>query len=161
VTGLPATGKSTIARKLAKKLRGTVLSTDKIRKRIISRPTYTREEKELVYRVMFLTAEYLLRSGATVVLDGTFYLRRLRKRVYSLAAKTRSRLVIVECTCPEEVIRRRMERRAGRTTLSDADYEVYKKIKQLYEPIQRGRITVDTSRPLRHTLAEVLSRIQG
>lgn len=148
-----------MARKLAKKLNGTVLGTDEIRRQIISRPTYTQGEKELVYRVMLLTAEYLLRSRGVVVLDGTFYLRSLRKRVYSLAAKTRSRLVVVECTCPEEVIRRRMERRAGRTTLSDADYGVYKKIKQLYEPILRSHITVDTSNPLRHTVVEVLSQI--
>lgn len=150
-----------MARKLAKKLGGVVLSTDKIRKRIIKEPTYTKEEKELVYRVMLLTAEYLLRSGGTVVLDGTFYLRSLRERVYSLASRMRSRLVIVECTCPEKVIRRRMGRREGRISLSDADYEVYKKIKAVYEPIRRSHITVDTSKALSHTLDEALTHIKG
>lgn len=150
-----------MARKLAKKLRGVVLSTDRIRKRIISKPTYTQEEKDLVYRVMLLTAEYLLRSGVTVILDGTFYLRSLRDKVYSLTTRTKSRLVIVECTCPEDVVRRRMERRAGRISLSDADYGVYKKIKAVYEPIRRSHITADTAKPLRQTLGEVLSHIQG
>jgi len=150
-----------MARKLAKKLGGVVLSTDKIRKRIIKEPTYTKEEKELVYRVMLLTAEYLLRSGGTVVLDGTFYLRSLRERVYSLASRMRSRLVIVECICPEKVIRRRMGRREGRISLSDADYEVYKKIKAVYEPIRRSHITVDTSKALSHTLDEALTDIKG
>lgn len=150
-----------MARKLAKKLRGVVLSTDKIRKRIIKEPTYSKEEKELVYRVMLLTAEYLLRSGVTVILDGTFYLRSLRERVYSMASGTRSRLVIVECTCPEKVIKRRMERRQGKISLSDADYEVYKKIKAVYEPIRRSHITVDTSKSLSHTLDEVLTHIRG
>jgi hypothetical protein len=157
VTGLPATGKSTMARKLAGKLKGVVLSTDRIRKRLVSRPEYTRGEKEMVYRVMILIAEYLLRSGVTVVLDGTFYLRSLRKQVYSLSSRTGSRLLIVECSCPEEVVRRRLKRRLRRKSLSDADYGVYKKIKNVYEPLLRKHISVDTRKALDQNIEEVIT----
>jgi predicted kinase len=159
VTGLPATGKSTIAKNLARKLRGTLLRTDRIRRRLLEKPSYTQEEKELIYRVMFLISEYLLRSGVTVVLDGTFYLRSLRRQVYSLAGKAKSRLVIIECVCPEYVVRRRLERRAMRRSLSDADYEVYKKLKAEYEPIRRRHIVVDTSKRLNQNLEEIMAGI--
>lgn len=161
VTGLPASGKSTIARSLARHLDGSVLSTDRIRKCLLSRPVYTEEEKELVYTVMFMVAEHLLRRGSTVILDGTFYLRELRKKVYSLVSRTGASLVVVECTCPEDVVKRRLERRARRKGLSDADYEVYKKIKKVYEPIHRRHITVDTSHTLDRNVGEIIKNIRA
>jgi len=162
ITGLPATGKSTIARNLAKRLRGVLLSTDRIRRQLLKEPRYTREEKELIYRVMFLISEYLLRSGITVILDGTFYLRSLRKQVYAAASKTKSRLVVVECVCPDRVIKRRMIRRSRRRrSLSDADYEVYKKLKAQYQPIRRNHIIVDTTKRLSQNLDEILRGLRA
>jgi predicted kinase len=161
VTGLPATGKSTIARNLAKRLHGTFLSTDLIRKKLLYRPRYTKEEKELIYAIMLLVARYLLLSGVTVILDGTFYKRSLRKRVYAVAARTKSNLKIIESACPEHVIRRRMKRRARRKrNLSDADYDVYKKVAAQFEPIHRKHIVVDTSMFLRQNLDEIVHKIR-
>lgn len=161
VTGLPATGKSTIAKNLAKRLHGTLLRTDLIRKELLSRPRYTKEEKELVYEVMLLIAKYLLRSGATVILDGTFYKRSLRGKVYGVAAKTKSDLKIIRCACPESVIRRRMERRTRRRrNLSDADYQVYKKIAAEFEPITRKHIVVDTSMFLKQNIVEIMQKLK-
>ncbi|MDP6459513.1 MAG: AAA family ATPase [Candidatus Hydrothermarchaeota archaeon] len=161
VTGLPATGKSSIARNLAKRLHGTFLSTDLIRKELLYRPRYTKEEKELIYAIMLLVARYLLRSDVTVVLDGTFYKRSLRKRVYAVAGRTKSNLKIIECVCPEYVIRRRMRRRAGRKrNLSDADYGVYKKVAAQFESIRRKHIVVDTSMFLKQNLEEIVHKIR-
>lgn len=162
ITGLPATGKSTIAKNLAKRLKGILLSTDRIRRHLLKEPQYTRDEKELVYRVMFLISEYLLRSGVTVILDGTFYLRSLRRHVYAVAGKTKSRLVVVECVCPDRVIKRRMMWRSRRRrSLSDADYEVYKKLKAQFEPIRRNHIIVDTSKRLNQNLDEIMASLRG
>jgi hypothetical protein len=161
VTGLPATGKSTIAKNLAKRLHGTLLRTDLIRKELLPRPRYTRKEKDLIYDVLLLVAKYLLRSGTTVVLDGTFYKRGLRKKVYAVASRTKSNLKIVECACPEHVIRRRMERRSKRKrNLSDADYSVYKKIASQFEPIRRRHIVVDTSMFLNQNIVEIMHKIR-
>ena len=155
VCGLPARGKSTVARNIAKKLKAVVLNTDIIRKQLFERPTYSSEEKRLVYRAMFLIAGYLLRSGLNVVLDGTFYRRALRKRAYSLAKKTDSPLGIVLTTAPEEVVKRRMARRKQRSfSASDADFEVYKKIRDQFEPLRRPHLKLDTSLPKRENFAE-------
>jgi len=50
ICGLPGTGKTTIAKKLAPIINAIVLSTDKIRKELISNPTYRREERELIFK---------------------------------------------------------------------------------------------------------------
>lgn len=156
VCGLPATGKSTIAYRLARRLNAVLLRTDVVRKELLPVPRYTYEEKELVYNTTLLIARYLLRSGLRVVIDGTFYKRVVRVRAYRLAEETGKRLVIVECVCPDEVIRTRMRNRALREDIpTDADYQVYLKIKEEFEPIQRKRIVIDTSRPLRENLEDI------
>ena len=160
ITGLPGTGKSTIAMHLARRLRATVLRTDVIRKQLFPQPNYTEEEKELVYKVTFLIAEYLLRAGKNVILDGTFYKRSLRERVYRLARDLRKRLIIVECCAPEAVVKQRMEARAKKKNIpTDADFEVYKKIRDQFEPLRRQRVIVDTSNPLEENLSEIMRYI--
>ncbi|NOZ76397.1 MAG: AAA family ATPase [Euryarchaeota archaeon] len=157
---MPATGKSTLSRNLAKKIGAHVLRTDVIRKELIKRPTYTPEEKELVYSATFITARYLLRAGEKVIIDGTFYKRKLRQRVYRIAKETGAKLVVIECVVPDYIIKRRMERRKKRRRgPSQADYEVYRKMKEEFEPIRRRHITVDTSRHIKDNLRDVLGQI--
>ncbi|MCK5333755.1 MAG: AAA family ATPase, partial [Candidatus Aenigmarchaeota archaeon] len=74
-SGLPATGKTTLARRVAKKTGAIILRTDVIRKELFALPKYTEEEKEQVYGEMFLRAEKFLVKGQTVILDANFYLQ--------------------------------------------------------------------------------------
>jgi len=161
ICGLPATGKSTIANHLAKKIGAMILRTDIIRKELLPAPKYSDKEKELVYNVTFLIAKYLLKAKRNVIIDGTFYKRALRKRIYKIATYTRSRLEIVECISPEDVIKRRMARRGKRKHFpSDADYQVYKLIKEQFEPIQRRHVVIDTSKHLSANLRELYVKMR-
>ena len=65
-------GKTSISNELAKLTRWTVLSTDKIRKELFPNPTYSTEEKRLIYDVLILITKYLHQSGMNCILDGTF-----------------------------------------------------------------------------------------
>jgi len=160
VCGLPGTGKSTLSRKLAKRINATLLKTDSVRRELFDKPSYNEEEKEVVYRTIFIMARYLL-PWQNVVIDGTFYRRKIRHRVYEVARRTGTEMQVVECTCPEHVIRRRMERRVYRTkAISDADYDVYLKIKRLFEPINRRHIVVDTSGSSRESIRKVLKELE-
>ena len=160
VCGLPGTGKSTLAHKLAKRTNATLLRTDSVRKELFDESRYTEDEKEIVYRTIFLMTRYLL-PWQNVVIDGTFYKREIRHRVYELARQRGNEMRVVECTCPEHVIKRRMERRGTRVrVLSDADYEVYLKIKHLFEPIKRTHITVDTSGNSRESAEYVIRELE-
>ncbi|MBU2559556.1 AAA family ATPase [archaeon] len=147
VCGLPATGKSTVSRNIAGHLKATALSTDIIRKQLFRKPTYTKDEKRLIYKAMLLVTEYLLRSDRNVVLDGTFYKSSLRSQVYAVAKKTGAKTAVVECRASGNNIKRRMVRRTKRKNdPSDANYDVYKKIKQEFEPIKRHHLVLDTSK---------------
>lgn len=162
VCGLPATGKSNLARSLTRKMKAQILNTDIVRKELFEKPAYSDEEKELVYDVTFLIARYLLTNRRNVIIDGTFYKKRLRDRMREIARDVGTRFKIVECICPEDVIRKRMVRRAERkVTLSDADLEVYEKIKAEFEPIEEDHIVVHTDHYYKENLEYVLKKLSG
>lgn len=143
ICGLPGTGKTTIAKKLAPTIDAIVLSTDKIRKEIIPNLTYRREERELIFNVMVLLAKYLHSSGKSCILDATFNREFSRNQVKNDLKVSENQFFIVECTCPEKIILSRLENR--KNDYSDADASVYWQMKKIYEPVTSNHITIDTS----------------
>ena len=141
--GLPGTGKTTLAEALAPLIGAAVLSTDKIRKELIPKPTYTAEEKSLVYNVMLLVAKYLYRAGINCILDATFNTEKSRKEAIAKLGIKRSQLHIVECICPEDLAIDRLKSR--KNSYSDADISVYMKMKEIYEPVKEDHIIAHTS----------------
>ncbi|MEE9323010.1 MAG: nucleoside monophosphate kinase [Candidatus Aenigmarchaeota archaeon] len=146
VCGLPGTGKTTVAEKIADKTKSFVFNTDIIRKELFGKPKYTKKEKSLVYDLLFEMAEKFLKSAKNVVLDGTFYKKELRKRVKEMAKKTDSEFHVVEVRCDEEILKERMGKRTKQKTPSDADFEIYMKIKKEFEPVREKHFVVDTGK---------------
>lgn len=83
LTGLPGSGKSSVAREAARRLnaiglRVRVLELDEIRRVVTPRPTYTAEEREVVYRALAYMAMLLYNEGVSVIIDATAHRRRFR-----------------------------------------------------------------------------------
>jgi predicted kinase len=157
ICGLPGVGKTTVAKDVAALIKGAViLSTDKIRKELISNPTYRKQERRLIYDVMLLLAKYLHIAGIDCILDATFNKESSRKEVKETLSLTRDQLFIVECVCPEEVVIRRLKNRQN--GYSDADITVYRKMKRIYEPVKVERhIVVDTSIQSSNEIAKAIA----
>jgi predicted kinase len=147
-SGLPGVGKTRLANELAPLINAIVLSTDKLRKELISKPTYTDEEKEFIYNIMLIVARYLHNEGGiNCILDATFNTEKSRENARKkLAGVSLEEIYVVECVCPEEVAISRLKARKG--DYSDADIDVYRKMKQTYEPVKdkKRHIIADTSR---------------
>jgi len=143
VCGLPGVGKTTFAKKLAPLINATVLSTDKIRKELISSPTYEKNERRLVYDVMMLLAKYLHNSGANCILDATFNREESRTEVKKKLGIPDRKFFVIECMCPENIIISRLKER--KNDYSDAGIEVYQKMKKIYEHVKGKHITIDTT----------------
>jgi predicted kinase len=162
ICGLPATGKSTVSRQLTKKIKGEVLRTDIIRKKLIENPKYTVKEKNLIYRALFLITDYLLKQDVNVILDGTFYKDALRKEAARIAKKRGKKFFLIETRCPEDLVLKRLgKREQNLRSPSDADVSVYYKIKGLFEAISDDHIVIETGWNIKNSMKEVLEQIKA
>ena len=162
--GLPGVGKTRLANELAPLINAIVLSTDKIRKELIPKPTYTKDEKDLIYDVILLVARYLHNAaGVNCILDATFNTEESREKAKrKLASVSPDQIYIVECSCPEDIVISRLKARKG-DDYSDADVGIYRKMKQIYEPVKEKErhIVVDTTLDPRVNAEEIKNRIFG
>jgi aminoglycoside phosphotransferase family enzyme/predicted kinase len=142
--GLPATGKSTLARVLAETSGKTwpVLSSDAIRKELAGVPPdarlpgscYTPDFSRRTYDVIYQRAESASRTHPVVLLDANFRTRDERSAAREAAGRCGVRLVVVETSAAESVVRARLEKRvADPDATSDADLAVYGKLKDEFE----------------------------
>ena len=159
ICGLPGTGKTFLSNKLSKYINSTVLSTDKIRKELIQKPTYTPWERALIYDVLFLLAKYLHSSGINCILDGTFNMEKSRREIKDLLNLSNNQFYIIECICPEDLIITRLLLR--KDDYSDATVSIYLKMKKIYEPVKQTHISINTSKPLNRNIDRILRYIYG
>jgi adenylylsulfate kinase len=83
LTGLPASGKSTVAQALARQLLAegrapVVLESDRLRALLTPHPTYSEPERELFYRLIACFGAEIVRRGVPVIFDATANRRRWR-----------------------------------------------------------------------------------
>ena len=100
VTGLPASGKSTIVSALRPQLEVLgltvdVLESDEVRRLLTPQATYSSEERDLFYRALAFTGQRLVAHGVTVVFDATA--SRQAYRDWARAMIPRFIEVAVEC----------------------------------------------------------------
>lgn len=165
MTGLSGTGKSTIARALARATGVTFLDTDIIRKdaaylggdlaKARGEDIYTREWTERTYDRMIADGSQSVREGVAAILDGTFLDRALRDQAADAARELGVPFVMVEVTCDEEEVLRRLERRiTDPARTSDAGVEIHLRQRErlLREPpgLPKGaiQVVVDGSPPV-------------
>ncbi|MFH1222459.1 MAG: AAA family ATPase [Candidatus Micrarchaeota archaeon] len=144
ICGLPGTGKSTLARAVAAKLGAVHISSDSIRLKLLAQRTYSEQEKKMIYDKMFEEATEQLQRG-NVVLDATFYTEQLRQQAKDAAAKACSNWLIIECMTHEQLLKERVFARKQQASESEADFEIYKKVKGQFEEIKEMHLDVDTS----------------
>lgn len=115
ITGLPGSGKTAVAQRTTSMLEARGISTvkvlelDEIRKFVTPEPTYSEEEREIVYAALVYMAKLLVDSGTSVIIDATANRRRYRDR----AREAIPRFAEVHLTCSlETCIERERERKA-------------------------------------------------
>jgi adenylylsulfate kinase len=112
ITGLPGSGKSTIVDVLARKLRDNnlrvqVLSVDMLRKVLTPRPTYSEEERKIVYDAIVFIARLLTENSVNVLIDATGNRRSYRNN----ARRQIKRFMEAYVQCPLSVCILREKRR--------------------------------------------------
>jgi predicted kinase len=106
-----------------------------------------------------MLAKYLSEAGLDCILDATFNRERSRSEVREKLSKNDVRLFVIECICPEDVIIRRL--RGRKNDYSDADYSIYAKMKNIFEPVRGEHLVVDTSLPTEINVQKILLYVFG
>ena len=121
ITGLPGSGKSTVADALKKaRPEFIILRMDEIRKVVTPEPTYSDSEREIVYRALVFLAKKLTELGHHVIIDATGNLRKWRE----LARGIISKYIEVYLRCPLKLC---IAREIQRFETHDAPKDIYKK----------------------------------
>ncbi len=159
ISGLPGTGKSFLARKIAERLPSVIVESDSVRQALFPVPTYSGPESMWVHRVAHAVIERLLATGHRVIYDATNLIEWHRQKIYRLAEQQGARLVIVQAVAPDEIVRRRLQQRLespGPGDISRADWQVFERLKKQIDPIGRPHFVVDTSRDVTPAVAKIV-----
>ena len=159
VSGLPGTGKSFFCRKLAERLDIVILESDSLRRRLFPAPSYSKEESTQLFRACHGLVEELLRKGISVALDATNLEEHNREQLYHIADQSGARLVVVRMEAPVEVVQQRLEQRSRREDQSDhseADWNVYSKMKTTVDKIGRNHFAVDSSKDIAPVIDKIV-----
>lgn len=148
LSGLPGSGKSTVAHALVTRVPVALLQSDRLRKLLIPTPEYSPEEHERVFGAVHVVLERLLRAGIPAILDATNLTERERRPLAEIAQRAGARAVIVGVEAPEQIVRRRLaDRSAGVRAaydMSDAGGAVYDTMRARAEPIAGPHVRIDT-----------------
>ena len=160
-SGLPASGKSFLARRLQPRLCAVIIATDHVRRLLFRRPRYTLSENAWVYAVCHQLIVRRLEAGHQVIFDATNLVELHRETIYAIADRKHAGMVIVHTIAPEDVVQQRMQRRQQRADQhdrSDADMAVYTMLRQTEQPIGRPHLVIDTTEDSDLSVQRILQR---
>lgn len=143
VTGLPASGKSTLVTSLKAQFadRGidvAVLESDALRQILTVRPQYDEQERETFYRQMVYIGTLLTQHGIPVIFDATANRRRYRDQARSQIP----RFIEVYVDCPLEICIARDPKGIYRKA-REGGADTVPGLQSAYEPPEKPELVVD------------------
>jgi adenylylsulfate kinase len=156
ITGRPASGKTTLGRALvaairARGARATLVDSDELRDAITPNPTYSAEERAIVYRAIAYVARRLADEGVIAIVSATAHDESLREAAREVAGP----FVLIHARCPLEVCEARDPKgiyaRARRTEVGTVPG-----IHVPYREPTDADLTVDTDRPVDSAVVDAI-----
>lgn len=170
VAGGIASGKSSIAERLADEIGAPIVDADRTRKHLLGvEPTehacapawqgaYDPLFTERVYAEVLRRADVVLASGRPVVVDASFRSAALRARARGLASAHNVPFRLVECVAPAATCAARVARRRPQESVSDATPELVETFLASFEAVNASElcplehVRIDTGGPLARAL---------
>ena len=167
--GLPGTGKSSLARAVAREAHAVYLDKDTIKDRVVALADQmkldlgTQLAGPLSYELLVDLARDNLTLGLNVVLDSPAAYQVFRDKVKVLARSLKVNLRVIECICTDErLLRQRIEGRGEE--LSDhrtRDWDSLQQARGRFEQLTDRRLIVDTAESLATNLRKIRGYLAG
>lgn len=161
LAGLPATGKSTLARALAERIPAAILDKDGIRSAIFGTnfTDYSEEQDDLCMHTMIEAARYLTARARTdfILFDGrTFSRTRQIEEVVRAAEGTRAEWRILHLHCSPTVAEERLAKSQAEHPAANRGVALYREIERRFEPVLHPELQIDTTSGLEGQLDAVI-----
>ena len=163
MAGLPGCGKTTLARALAARTGGIVLNKDEVRA-VLFPPgeiEFSTAQDDFCMKVLLEVAEYLAGKDPKrkIFLDGRPFSRRYQlEEAIRVADGLGQPWRILNCYCSEAIAKERLEQPDH--LAANRDFELYLKVRDIFEPIDHPHLSIDTGRPLAECIDYVLPALQ-
>lgn len=156
IGGLPGSGKSSLASRVAQSMDAQWIRSDVVRKRLagidpfspapapFGEDIYSAEMTGSTYSEMMRQAHGLLRSGHNVVLDATFVDPAWREAARDTAFETMADLDELHCVAPMSVLENRLVKRAAHGDVSDATAGVTRQLHRREVPWPSAEVVETT-----------------
>jgi predicted kinase len=95
---------------------------------------YVLESRQATYRSLLGDATRTLAAGRSAIVDATFTRREFRRSFVDAAERMKIPYCFLNVGASETVVRERMARRAREGGASDADFDVYLREREAFEP---------------------------
>ena len=151
--GLMGSGKSYQAHALAARLGAEIIRTDLLRKELFNikpldrryedfgQGIYSDDTSRLIYDKAYDLAAKKIKQGKTVIIDASFKRRAERQKTMRLAHNLGIHFYVLECTCSDEIARKRLEKRTQENdNASDGRWELYQKQKNDFDAINEAPV---------------------
>lgn len=139
VLGLPGSGKSYFAERLAQKIHAEYSNSDQIRKEMFPDRTYSDSEKAMVYEALLKKMQEAIDKEKDVVLDATFYKNKIRESFITIS---KGKIVFIEVWAEENIIQERLKKTRS---FSEADLKVYQLLKRQWEPLEEPHLSLEST----------------
>lgn len=164
LTGLPGTGKSTLARRIKSALPNvavTIFQSDVIRKELVETPIYSDEENRFVHATIRQRITDALVANNVVIYDATNMLQEHRTWAHTVTTATKASVLFVNIVADEATVIERLHERARLgTSVSDAGVDVYKSIAATAEPFIRDHIVVHSDDAFETDFAQLMEQVE-
>ena len=155
MSGLSGSGKSTVARSIARNKGAIVIRSDAVRKHLAgitldesgADSMYTSEMTQKTYHRLLELGIMLAKEGYKIILDAKYDRNNLRHPVIIEAQTENIPLKIIYCTAPESILRNRLNQRQNDISDAGADLIESQKVNsEDFTTVERAYVTtVDTS----------------
>ncbi|MDQ2906755.1 MAG: AAA family ATPase [Ktedonobacteraceae bacterium] len=161
ISGLPGSGKSTVAESLAASLSVPIFSVDPIEASIIRSGLKRSFETGLAaYLVAEALAEEQLKCGLSVIIDAVNPVQEARDMWHNLVRTQNATLIIIECVLEREFHKERIESRIRNMHgIPEVTWEDVENRRKEYVPWKEERLQLDTANAHEKSVKKALDYI--
>jgi predicted kinase len=156
MAGEPGSGKSALARVIARRTGGVVLDKDVLKTAALHAGADDTLAGQIAYEAFFDLADHLLGQGLSVVLDSPSFFEAIPAKGQAIADKRGVRYHFVECICDDQA---ELERRLAQRPRLDSQPSVPEGDSRTTAVPVGAYLRVDTLQPIERCLELVLEYV--